>query len=227
MSVSRSGCPRKYADRPPPCGVCGSEGWWNGWREVTRRRLGVSGRVETQPAQRLHRAKCSSRNCSAPAWTVYPAGRYPHRRFELDVVVDAVCESAFDRNDEDRATAFAVIARRHMCSSRSVSRWTDWIAGLTDIEALARKCTRIDPEGMPAAVRTDSIDTRARAGWALAVFDRFAALLDQRSVLAPGSQPSLVRILDDQRLRHGVRFPLRGLSPPLSTGAAKTAPHGG
>jgi hypothetical protein len=36
-----------------------------------------------------------------------------------------------------------------------------------------------------------------------------------------------VRILDDQRLRHGVRFPVRNLSPPLSSGAAQTAPHGG
>lgn len=114
-----------------------------------------------------------------------------------------------------------------MCSGQSVSRWTDWIAGLTDIEALARECTRIDPDGMPAAVRTDSIDSRAQAGWALAVFDRFAALLDKQSVLAPTSQPSLVRILDDQRLRHGVRFPLRALSPPLSAGAAKAALHGG
>ena len=227
MSVSRSGSARKYADRPPACGVCGAEGWWNGWREVTRRCLGVSGRVETQPARRLHRARCSSRNCSASSWTVYPAGRYPYRRFELDVVVDAVCESAFDRDDENRATAFAAIGRRHMCSGRSVSRWTDWIAGLTDIEALARECIRIDPDGMPVAVRADSIDTRARAGWALGVFDRFAALLDKRSVLPPGLQPSLVRILDDQRLRHGVRLPLRDLSPPLSTGAAKTAPHGG
>ena len=138
-----------------------------------------------------------------------------------------MAQSAFDRDDEGRATAFASIGRRYLCSGRSVSRWTDWIAGLTDIEALASECIRIDPDGMPAAVRPGSIDSRARAGWALAVFDRFAELLDRRSVLPPGPQPSLVRILDDQRLRHGVRFPLRNLSPPLSAGAAETAPHGG
>ena len=122
--------------------------------------------------------------------------------------------------------AVAVIGRRYACSGRSVSRWTHWIAGLTDVEALARECIRVDPDGMPAAARPDAIDGRARAGWVLAVFDRFAALLDKRGVLPLGSQPSLVRILDDQRLRHGVRFPVRPSSPPLSTGAAETASHG-
>lgn len=207
--------------------VCGAEAWWNGWREVTGRHLGASGRVEIQPALQLHRAKCSKQDCSAPGWTVYPAGRYPDRRFDLDVVAHAVGESAFDRDAEGRATAFASIARRYSCSGRSVSRWTDWVAGLTDIEALARECVRIDPDGMPAAGRPDSVAKRARAGWALAVFDRFAELLEQRSVLPAGPHPSLVRILDDQRARHGLRFPVRNLSPPLSPGAVEIAPHGG
>jgi len=194
---------------------------------VTRRRLDGSRRVEIQPAQRLHRAKCSKRDCSAPSWTVYPEGRYPDRHFELGVVAHAVCESAFARDAEGRTKAFASIARGYTCSGRSVSRWTDWVAGLTDVEALARESIRIDPHGMPAAVRPDSLDKRARAGWALAVFDRFADLLEQRNVLPAGPQPSLVRILDDQRLRHGARFPLRNHSPPLSEAAAQTARHGG
>lgn len=134
--------------------------------------------------------------------------------------------SAFGRDDEGRPIAFALAGRRYGCAGRSVSRWTDWVAQLADIEALARECIRIDPDGMPAAPRPDTIDRRARAGRALAVFDRFAELLDRRNVLPPGPQPSLVRILDDQRLRHGVRFPIRNLSPPLSKGAAETAPHG-
>lgn len=194
---------------------------------MSRRHLGRSRRVEIQPAQRLHRAKCSKRDCSAPSWTVYPEGRFPDRRFELDVVAHAVAESAFERDAEGRVKAFASIARRYRCSGRSVSRWTDWVTGLTDIEVLARECVRIDPHGMPAAVRPDSVNKRARAGWALAVFDRFADLLEQRDVLPPGPQPSLVRILDDQRLRHGARFPLRNHSPPLSVGAAEIASHGG
>lgn len=207
--------------------VCGSEAWWNGWREVTRRSLGASGRVEIEPGQRLHRARCSQRDCSAPDWTIYPAARYPDRRFDLEVVAHAVAESAFERDDAGRATAFAGIGRRYSCSGRSVSRWTSWVAELTDIEVLVRECVRIDPDGMPVAVRQNSIDSRARAGWALAAFDRFAMLLEQRGVLAPGPQPSLVRILDDQRVRHGVRFPVRNLSPPSSAGAVKTAPHAG
>jgi len=227
MSLPRSRPPRKHEQRPPPCGICGAGAWWNGWREVMRRRLGTSGRVEIQPGERLHRAKCSRRGCPAPGWTVYPACRYPDRRFELDVVAHAVAESAFDRDEQGRATAFAAIGRRYSCSGRSVSRWTGWVAQLTDIEALARECIRIDPEGMPAAVRPAATDSRARAGWALAVFERFADLLEKRNVLPCGRDPSLVRILDDQRLRHGAQLPLRALSPPLSIGAAETAPHGG
>jgi hypothetical protein len=46
-------------------------------------------------------------------------------------------------------------------------------------------------------------------------------------VLPRGIGPSLVRILDDQRLRHGSHFPPRNPSPPLSTGAMQTVPHGG
>lgn len=227
MSVPRSGRSRKQVDRPPPCGLCGADAWWNGWREVTRRCLGASGHVVVQPGQRLHRAKCSKRGCPAPSWTIYSAARYPDRRFDLDVVVNVVATSAFERDDEGRPTAFSSIGRSHGCSGRSVSRWTDWIAGLTDIEALARECIRIDPEGMPAAPRAVAGGSRARAGWALAVFDRFAALLETHDVLPHGEGPSLVRILDDQRLRHGVRFPLRDLSPPLSTGATETAQRGG
>ncbi len=169
---------------------------------------------------------CASGDCVAPGWTVYPAGRYPDRQFDLDVVVHAVAVGAFERDESGRATAFAAIGRRYMCSGRSVSRWTGWIAGLTDVDSLARECIRIDPDGMPAAVRPEASDRRARAGWAVAVFDRFANLLEQRNVLPPGPLPSLVRILDDQRVRLGVRFPLRNLSPPLSDGAAETAPHG-
>lgn len=226
ISVPRSGLPRKYPDRPAPCRTCGTAAWWNGWREVTRRRLEPSGRVEIQPGQRLHRAKCSREDCPAPSWTVYPPGRYPDRRFDIDVVAQAVAEGAFERDEEGRPTPFATIARRYSCSGRSASRWTCWVAGLTDIESLARECMRIDPDGLPAAVRPEATDSRAQAGWALAVFDRFAALLERQGALSRGPQPSLVRVLDDQRVRHGAHFP-RGLSPPLSIGAAKTASYGG
>lgn len=164
--------------------------------------------------------------CSAAGWTVYPAGRYPNRRFDLDVVANAVASNAFARDAEDRPQPLVSIGGHYACSGRTVARWTHWVLELTDIESLARDCIRIDPEGMPATVRGDAIGIRGRAGQALAVFDRFADLLEKRGVLPRSGQPSLVRILDDQRVRHGVRFPLRNLSPPLSLGAADTAPHG-
>lgn len=226
MSVPRPECARKHLDRPPTCPGCGADAWWNGWREVTRTRLGPSGRVETQPAQRLHRAICSMQGCSAAGWTVYPPGRYPCRRFDLDVVANAVASNAFARDTEDRPLALASIGGHYACSGRTIARWTHWVVELTDVESLARDCIRIDPEGMPAAARVGGIGIRGRAGYALAVFDRFADLLEKQAILPRNGQPSLVRILDDQRVRHGVRFPLRNSSPPLSLGAADTAPYG-
>jgi hypothetical protein len=175
----------------------------------------------------LQRATCSKReNCRAPSWTVYPPGRYPHRRFHLDVVAQAVALAAHGRDAEDRRLSRDTIGRRYACSGRTVSRWTLWVAEITDIEALARTCIRLDPDGMPAAPRPDAGGVRARAGQALAVFDQFAALLERRSVLTPTGAPALVRILDDQRLRHGVRFPLRVLCPPLSGAPPQTLGHG-
>jgi len=163
--------------------------------------------------------------CSVAGWTVYPPGRYPCRRFDLDVVANAVASNAFARDVEGRPQSLVSIGGHYACSGRTVSRWTRWVVELTDVESLARDCIRIDPEGMPAAVG-HALGIRGGAGQALAVFDRFADLLEKRGVLPRGEQPSLVRILDDQRVRHGVRFPLRNLSPPLSLGAADTAPHG-
>jgi hypothetical protein len=142
------------------------------------------------------------------------------------VAAEAVAAGVHGRDDEDRALSWDAIGRRYACSGRSVSRWTHWVAAITDIEALARTCARVDPEGMPAATRAEGVDIRARAGFALAVVDRFAALLEGRGVLPRGNAPSLVRVLDDQRLRHGVRFPLRHLSPPLSAAMPETLAHG-
>jgi hypothetical protein len=149
---------------------------------------------------------------------VYPPGRYPYRHFGLDLVVQAVATSAFGGE-----TTLAMVGRRFGCSGRSISRWARWVAGITDIPGLARECLRLDPDAMPVAARSHG---RTRAGSALAVLDRFASVLERAGVLDRGSQPSLARLLDDQRLRHGIHFPLCGPSPPLSAWLAEPAGHG-
>ena len=226
MSVPRSWLPRKHSDRPPPCPVCGAGSWWNGWREVRCKHLGSSGHVESVPSERRHRARCSSRDCPAPGWTVYPPGCRPHRHFGLDVMASAVATSAFDLDDVGRRVTLAVTARRYRCSGGSVARWTRWIVGLTDIEALARECIRIDPDGMPMAAGSATGDIRSQAGWTLALCDRLAELLERREVLPRGNGPGVVRILDDQRLHRRTHLPPPTGSPPLSTAAGQTAVHG-
>jgi hypothetical protein len=161
---------------------------------VTGRHLGGGGHVDTQPGLRLHRAVCSKKvskkeDCRAASWTVYPAGRYPHRRFHLDVVAQAVATAAYGQDADERPLTWDFVGRRYACTGRTVSRWTSWIAGLTDVEALARTCIRLDPEGLPAAARPQTGDLRARAGHALAAWraestqgQRFGAVWSRTAV---------------------------------------------
>jgi hypothetical protein len=137
-----------------------------------------------------------------------------------------VAEHALAQDSEGRPQPLATTARQHACSGRSVSRWARWVVALTAAVSLSGICMRIDPEGMPAVVHGDLDGPRDRAGHALAALDRFAELLEAQGVLPHSDQPGLVRVLDDQRVRHAVTFPLHAQSPPMSAGAADTARHG-
>ena len=131
------------AVRPDPCRVCGAPSWWNGGRVVAEVIHDIA-----QGARRVldvlrRRARCSDRRCAAGSWTIYPAGAYPHRSYQLCVVAAAVAEVCFAGSSRQG------VAARHDCSRRSVARWVRWTAQLASPADLARLCARLDSRGIP------------------------------------------------------------------------------
>ncbi len=160
------------------------------------------------------RARCSDRRCAAGSWTIYPAGAYPHRSYQLCVVAAAVAEIC--AGDSRRA-----VAAHHDCSRRSVSRWIRWTAGLASPEDLARLCARLDPEGLPPPMPATSGGEVSRAGSVLQLLDALGDVLLRRGVAVPGRGPGLVRVLLTQLARFGDVCWLTRSSPPL-----RVAPEG-
>ena len=198
----------KKAVRPDPCRVCGSPSWWNCGRVVAEvlHDLGQSTRRVIDVLRR--RARCSDRRCAAGSWTIYPAGAYPHRSYQLCVVAAAVAETC--AGDSRRA-----VAEHHDCSRRSVSRWIRWTAGLASPEDLARLCARLDPEGLPPPRPATAGGEVSRAGSVLQLLDALGDVLLRRGVALPGRGPGLLRVLTAQLARFGDVAWLTRSSPPL------------
>jgi hypothetical protein len=194
MSIPSSGVRHKRADRPPCCWICGSPGWWNGWRETS--------------AGRRHRACCSDGECACGSWTTYEGDGYPHRGFSLAVVVAAVAAVATSH-------AVALVATELECSRWSVHRWTRWVAALADSGSLASLCARLEPNRGPPRVPPTGAPLRARAGATLALLERLAQGFAARGVLLPQGKSGLSRLLADQLRRFGSVFYLTVPSPPL------------
>ena len=199
---------KKKAVRPDPCRVCGTPAWWNGSRVVAEVIQEVGHGIRRVIDVLRPRAKCSGRHCPAGSWTIYGAGAYPHRTFQLDVVASAVATVAIGQQSR-RATADA-----HACSRRSVARWVRWTAGLAAPEDLARLTARLDPEGLPPPAPVADGDVK-RAGAVLRLLEHLADVLRRRGVVLPGRGPGLGRLLVAQRARFGDVCWLTKASPPL------------
>ena len=198
----------KWIQRPEPCRLCGAAAWWNGSRVVSVVVCGLAAAVEYVNGQVRRRACCSDRQCSAPSWTVYPSGSYPHRTFQLDVVTSSVAQVTAG---ESRRRA----AERHQCSRRSVGRWLRWCAQLVATTELAATCARLDPDGLPPPARGGT-EVEDQVGWALRLWERLADVLVHRGVALPAGSSGLQRVLAWQRERDGVvAWLTRPLSPSL------------
>jgi hypothetical protein len=144
------------------------------------------------------------------SWTVYEECGYPHRVFQLDVVLSVVCMVEFGAATQSAA------AKAHHCSRDSVRRWVKWIAALADPRDLERLCSRLDSDGLPPPV----VDG-GRAAKVLVLFDRLVELLASRGVELPGRGAGLVRLLADRLVRFGEVFCLTRASPPLRADLAR------
>jgi hypothetical protein len=209
VCVSPSPSRRKKALRPDPCRVCGSPSWWNGGRLVAEILHDLDQGVRRAIDVLRRRARCSDRQCAAGSWTIYPAGVYPHRSYQLDVVAAAVAEVCFAGRSR------RAVAEHHACSPRSVSRWVRWTAGLARPADLARLCARLDPEGLPPPTPAPAGGEVSRAGAVLRLLDHLADVLLRRGLTVPGRGPGLLRILSAQLARFGDVCWLTYSSPPL------------
>ena len=140
---SSPGCKQEL--RPPPCPACGVIGWWNGWVLVAQMVVDAAGAAERQVDVPRHRARCKVPDCPCGSWTIYETGGYPHRAFTLAVAAAAIAELALDA----QATLTSV-ARHWDCDRRTVARWRTWVAGIAAPAALAKLCSLLDPDGLPA-----------------------------------------------------------------------------
>jgi hypothetical protein len=194
MSITSSRNRHKHAVRPPCCWICGSPGWWNGWRVTS--------------STRRHRARCSDRACPCGSWTIYESDGYRHRGFTLAVVVAAVAAVVTSRT-------VASVAAEFECSRWSVRRWTNWVATLGESGSLASLCARLEPNRGPLRGSPSSALPRERAGAMLALLERLAEGFAARGVRLPQGKSGLSRVLADQLERFGSVFYLTVPSPPL------------
>jgi hypothetical protein len=207
--VQASGFSGKYEQRPASCRQCGSPAWWNGTRVVSPVRMGDGGTVRQVSEVERRRARCSSGRCVPCSRTVYEPGDYPHRVFQSEVVVCAVCLAL------QRARTLAEVAARHLCGRDSVARWLRWVESFAQRQDLGQRCARLDPSGLPPP---NGPPGERLAGRVLRLFERLADLLAEQGVgrlARPWRASGLTRLLTDQWERFGLVFPVTRASPHL------------
>jgi hypothetical protein len=154
MSIPREGRNRKYSGRPPHCISCGLAAWWNGTRVVSAVRQCAAG-VEHVSEIIRRRARCPSKQCPQGSWTIYEEEAYPHRVFDLAVVVSAVSAVVF------AGRTLTGSAATHQCSRDSVRRWKRWVEQLAEPAELLRACTELEPDGMAGALAPSAMERAA------------------------------------------------------------------
>lgn len=159
------------------------------------------------------RAKCS---CCHLGFTCYPAGFYPRRQYQLDVVADVVAAVAVG------GASVADTAAAGLASATSVRRWSAWIAALAEVETLHAIAAQVDPSTATVATATPKTRTTAVLD-ALEVLG--AALV--RAGVALVERTGLGRVLGWQHRAHGDVLGLvagpRRFSPAMAPGGR---PHG-
>ena len=123
-------------------------------------------------------------------WRLYPPGLLPRRRFQLDVVADAVEKYLFDPE-----VLAPIVATSATCVVSTLFRWIRWVAGITEPAHIeARLVEVLDAPFVPAF--PEVVVRNAKAGGV--ILRRAAANLVLVEALARslgGAQPGLRSLL--------------------------------
>ncbi|MBI2898513.1 MAG: hypothetical protein HYY06_33485 [Deltaproteobacteria bacterium] len=145
----------------------------------------------------LPKAKCSQ---CRHGFTCYPAGIYPRRQYQLDVVAWATAPVALG------GTSAAETARATRAGATSVRRWVSWIAALAEPRDVVALAARIDPDS-PAGTGLSSVAAapgarRAAAAAVIVALEHLGAAL-VRGGLRLTMRSGLGRVLGWQHQAHG------------------------
>jgi hypothetical protein len=199
--------PRRREARPPPCRSCCGAAWWNGWR-VTYPVVASTTDSVTRLELTVPRAKCS---CCHLGFTCYPAGFYPRRQYQLDVVADVTAAVAVG------GASVADAAAARSASPTSVRRWSAWIAALAEVTKLHAVAAQIDPSTATVATPTPS----SRSAAVLDALEVLGAAL-VRAGVALVERTGLGRVLGWQHRAHddvlGLVAGPRRFSPAMASG---------
>lgn len=192
--------PRRREARPPPCGRCGADSWWNGWRETFPVVATAAAAVVERWQLALPLGKCS---CCHRAFTCYPPGFYPRRQYQLDVVADVVAAIALG------SEPIAHVAATVTTSATSARRWTGWVAALTRAGELVAAAAQVDASVATVALPPPRGARHPRAAAVLAGLEALGAALVRVGVAAV-ERTGLGRVLGWQHRRHGDVYGLVG-----------------
>jgi hypothetical protein len=185
--------PHRRDARPPPCRRCGGASWWNGWRETFPVVATAAASVVERWQVALPLGKCSS--CHH-AFTCYPAGFYPRRQYQLDVVAEVVAGVALG------SEPVAHIAATVTASATSARRWTAWVAALTRASELVAAAAQVDASVATVALPPPRGARHPGAAAVLAGLEALGTAL-VRAGVAFVERTGLGRVLGWQHRRHG------------------------
>lgn len=216
MDLPEAEAPRtrpSHSGRPAPCPRCGGATWWDGWRRTFPVLDG--GRVETW----LHRAQCKT---GCPSFVeARPAGVYPHRQYQPDVVARVVAAVALGDETPRQAAA------RLTASTTSARRWSRWVAALVEVASALALAAHLSTDGTTGAglSTTPGDSVKARAARVLQALEYLGEAMVRAGVTL-ASKTGLGRLLEWRHRHHGEVVHLVAEPSRFSPAMALTAPGG-
>lgn len=168
--------------KPAECIFCaGLSIWWNGKRTRSASLL-VEGVAVYLSDVLCRRVKCGTPACHK-SWTLRPPGLFPQRHYQLCMTALGLSDYLFNP-----ASSLDKVAEACTCSERTVRRWVNWTACVTDPQALERRI--LESVGSPILAPLRAISER---------FQRYCSGQKQGTLSRAGQNLCLLEALGQAR----------------------------